>query len=624
MSSSSYNPNITLTSLSTQQGEINLVTNPIAQFDANNWTTSSATLTRSSTGVLSPVIPTGFTASSTTSTTSYVQTSLLTVPATLRNRKLKVQLYIQCADTATWKVDVLKSDGSTRYTLSTDSSGVSALPALTGTYTTTFDMDTGSGIYVRLTRYAGSGTSTLSFTNLIVGPGIQPQGFAGQEWQAYSLAPTGGGSATFTYINRQFRRLGDSIEVYYVFSVGSAGSGTTAVTIPLPTNLNIDYTKAANETRLGSYSFLTTNYAAGGSIRSVTGVPTGVQLQEVGAATLITGADLTAGSAWYISFTAPIAEFSGSGTVQLAQNDTEWAYNTSTATAANDLTSFAYGPQGAAIQALTAQVIRRVRFQTPIQVSDSLVVEIKPSTGSQWFAVGSTPQDSAGTNTIVPRLIFNTFSCGIGCSQVNATDVDVIFGLKPSTGGATSWGDTVNTYAWGTGTNPPSGWSWRVRKSSAGAAVGFGIVQPGVSSGLVSASGVPGNTTGNTIATGFFGEQRLATSTTAVTTGGVAVNSLSITPGVWMLSAITQITADATAREVYTAISTTQNTMPAFSTDGTRAYGHYSTSNGIGFVQVHSLYINISVTTTYYQNSSATAVSGLTATNNRFQAVRIA
>lgn len=121
-----------------------------------------------------------------------------------------------------------------------------------------------------------------------------------------------------------------------------------------------------------------------------------------------------------------------------------------------------------------------------------------------------------------------------------------------------------------------------------------------------------------------MGERKVSTSTTAVTTGGVQVNSLSLEAGIWLVSAITQITADASLREVYTVISTTANTMPAFSTDGAKAYGHYSTSNGIGFVQVHSFYVNLSATTTYYQNSQATSVSGLSATNNRMQAIRIA
>ena len=131
-------------------------------------------------------------------------------------------------------------------------------------------------------------------------------------------------------------------------------------------------------------------------------------------------------------------------------------------------------------------------------------------------------------------------------------------------------------------------------------------------------------TTAVTSGSGKVGEQKLATSTTSVTTGGIGVNSLSITPGLWLVNAITQIQADTAIREVYTVISTTQNTMPAFSTDGAKAYGHYSTSNGIGFVQVQSFYLNVTATTTYWQNSQATSISGLSATNNRLQAIRIA
>lgn len=485
MSSSSYNPNITLTSLSTQQGEINLVTNPIAQFDASNWTTSSATLTRSTTGVLSPVIPTGFTASSTTSTTSYVQTSLLNVPATLRNRKLKVQLYIQCADTATWKVDVLKSDGSTRYTLSTDSSGVSALPALTGTYTTTFDMDTGSGIYVRLTRYAGSGTSTLSFTNLIVGPGIQPQGAAVQNSLTYTLtiggtttAPTPGTNTSVA----SYVRVGDMMKLNYSFrqtALGSAaGSGTYL--FPLPTGLTID------STRIGSFAIEGNSILGAAEINNGTTTLIGVVLPYNSTNLIIqVGNDTTAptyvSSTFYqvntntnlrYSFEAmlPIAEWAGSGTVQLAQNDVEYAWNSDPGTTANttysNSTYYGYGPNGTSIPAIASttttgesKTVYTVVFQTPVQATDQVVVELNDGNG--WFNAAQR----------FPPFTNNAASYGVLLVAINSTTYRVAFGNAGyGTSNATTYGAAGG--AWSGVTS----WRWRVRKSSAGAAVGFGIV----------------------------------------------------------------------------------------------------------------------------------------------------
>lgn len=528
MSSSTYNPVITLTSLSTQQGEINLVTNPIAQTDVSNWTTSSATLTRSTTGVLSPVIATGFTASSTTSTTSYVQTSLLTVPATLRNRKLKVQLYIQCADTATWKVDVLKSDGSTRHTLSTDVSGVSALPALTGTYTTTFDMDTGSGIYVRLTRYAGSGTSTLSFTNLIVGPGIQPQGAVAQEWQSYT--PTFEGLGTVTNASGRYRRVGDSIQVEFVATSGV----NTAVLLNtiLPISLNWDSTKLFNNANVGKFNTNQTPFSGG--ILAYTSQGTTKVSLVADNASILAG---SVGTAWANSttfsgtFTIPIAEWTGSGTVQLAQNDVEYAWNSDPGTTAgttySNSTYYGYGPNGTSIPAIASttttgesKTVYTVVFQTPVQATDQVVIELNDGNG--WFNAAQR----------FPPFTNNAASYGVLLIAINSTTYRVAFGNAGyGTSGATTYGAAGG--AWSGVTS----WRWRVRKSSAGAAVGFGVVQPGVSSGLVSASGVPGNTTGNTIASGYVGQivSNHFGSVNFASAAWANFGSITLTSGLWLV-----------------------------------------------------------------------------------------
>jgi hypothetical protein len=80
-----------------------------------------------------------------------------------------------------------------------------------------------------------------------------------------------------------------------------------------------------------------------------------------------------------VDFTIPIAEWAGSGTVNLAQNDVEYAYNNSTSTT-SDTTSFAYGPAGSQFYAFapsgTDIITKRVKFQTPIQDRDLLFLEI--------------------------------------------------------------------------------------------------------------------------------------------------------------------------------------------------------------------------------------------------------
>lgn len=63
------------------------------------------------------------------------------------------------------------------------------------------------------------------------------------------------------------------------------------------------------------------------------------------------------------------------------------------------------------------------------------------------------------------------------------------------------------------------------------------IVVPGTSSGLVSASGLTGNTTGSAIAAGFVGEVITggAITTTSLTTSEATISSITLTAGVWML-----------------------------------------------------------------------------------------
>ncbi len=65
------------------------------------------------------------------------------------------------------------------------------------------------------------------------------------------------------------------------------------------------------------------------------------------------------------------------------------------------------------------------------------------------------------------------------------------------------------------------------------------VVVPGTSNGLVSLNGVPGNTTGNAIASGYVGEQQAVSNWSAqsslTTNTSVNVTSLSLTAGVWAI-----------------------------------------------------------------------------------------
>lgn len=516
-------------------GEINAVLNPSAATDTTGWAagTSHTVAKDSANSPLAPVVSTGFAISSSAAITLGSQTNTsgvydaITLPSGLQDRKLKVEFFFTtpASSAGTWAVAVYQ--GSTKLALSTDSSGDTILPAgvTGGKFTAYFDSSSSSGYSVNLVQRTRTSTNTLYITNVIVGPGIQPQGAVVGEWQSYTDTVTNGGTATFSYSNRQYRRVGSNLELYFLFGVTANGSGGGFVTLPLPTGLTVDFSKAPNESIVGEFTrYNGTSYEFTSALRTVTGVTTGIQFLKNGTANRFTGADLVNGHTYYIKATVPIAEWAGSGTVQLAQNDVEYAYNTSTTTT-SDLTSFGYGPSGANIQAFapsgTNTITKRVRFQTPIQDSDRVVLEIFAEGG--WIPwelrhplYGRNEAGTAARGAYIQRV-----------SNSN-TEVDVLFGAN------FDW-----TVAWSAVTSR----LWRVRKSSAGAAVGFGIVRPGVSSGLVSASGLPGNTTGNVIASGYVGEGTFqsATQTTGSTTPGTYTNisgtDITLTAGIWLVVA---------------------------------------------------------------------------------------
>lgn len=459
--------------------EINVIKNPSAKDNINDWYASGAgiTVARSTT---SSDLPVGDTAIKVTpvSSTDYVYTRW-TNPASLQNRKLKVeweQKALSGYASGDLKADVYCDDDSaygspTRQTLSTDSSSVTGVQNLTGRFTTTFDPDS-TNIYCELRIVRTAGTTAVNFANVVVGPGIQPQGAVVGPWQTFTMSITGGGVAKGTNTEEAlWRRVGDTMELSYAFRqtvAGSAGSGQYSFTLPL--SLTLDTSKmAADGTRSVGRGFAyngTTEYDAD----VVAGSSTALQLLIYTAAN--TTASLGSGNVSLGNSTArifffarvPIAEWSGSGTINLAQNDVEYAYNTSTSNA-NDTSSFGYGPIGTGFPSVaTSAKTKRVRFSTPIQTTDLLTIEVSKD-GSPWM-----PVELGGYENAVAALQYqntNTYGMGFDLASISGTDVDVVFGIYSGASGATyaaaggAWSG-LNTY------------KWRVKKAVGGIAAGFG------------------------------------------------------------------------------------------------------------------------------------------------------
>jgi len=480
-------------------GEVNVITN---SSDSNNWAASGAgvTVATSTTSTDLPLQGVIATAIKITpvSGTDYARYRWK-MPEALKNKKLKSEWHqrpLSGYASGDLKFDVYKhsdtgtctySGGSyTRYALSTDASAVTSIPNSTGKYTTTFDADNADCYELRVTRVAG--TTALNLANFVVGPGIQPQGAVVGEWQSYTPVATNLGAGSISVIYAQYRRVGSAIEIQARVDKSGAGSGTTSVSLSIPSGLSINFTAlgtGGNVSAVGSGMwFNAANYKSitpwvanslAGTIQ--------FKITYNFADQNIRGTDFASGDQIQFTATVPIAEWAGSGTVNLAQNDVEYAYTTGTWDAADDTTG--YGPVGAVISgALTASRKKTITWQTPMQIGDVEVIEIQMGGVGPWVPmigaadsgvvnIGIAPYNFAGTGTGA-----NTYGVHLSRNASSVTQSLVEFGLSCTA----YWdGSAWQKLGWDQLT---SGSRWRVRKSSAGAAVGFGIVSE-TSSGLL-------------------------------------------------------------------------------------------------------------------------------------------
>lgn len=475
-------------------GEINAISNPSASTDITGYTSgTSHTVARdTSNSPLSPIISTSISiVASTTaaeSSTSGGYYTISTVASGLKNRKLKVEFYYSTSASQSWNVGLYS--GSTKVALSTDSSAASIIPAgvTGGKFTAYFDADSSTSYTLHFTRTAGSGSTTIYLTSIILGPGIQPQGSIVTGSQ--TITPTySSGWGTTTVPVFYYERHGSWMHLRGKFKSGTTSSAIAYIS--LPAGFTINYSAlptVANTVQVGSFYEL---IASGTAQSFVSGSSQFGALfadgsdtskiyfayrsksdgfEQVNVSTLVNASTLT----YTVDCWLPISEWAGNGTINLAQNDVEYASNSSI-TDADDTTSFAYGPSGSQFAALTDTRDKRVRFQTPIQTSDSIVIEYTQDSGTTWV-----PMSSAGL--VQDYVLQNTGDYGMGSIlPVNSTDIRVRFGKYRNVASSVAYG--AAGAAWTTVDVDPI-YKWRVKKIKSGAAVGFGIVSE-FSSGLV-------------------------------------------------------------------------------------------------------------------------------------------
>jgi hypothetical protein len=453
-------------------------------------------------------------------------------------------------------------------------------------------------------------------------------------WQSYT--PTyAQGAPTGTTLSGYWRRSGDTIETRIRIQ-GSASSTLSATDMWinwLPSGLTIDTTKlnsrsAADRgwngfgTAFGSfnntaytdcYSEIQLNTSVIRPLvqRIDSGSPFNAQqffpVNSVNfASTALNAVDR------YIEFytSAPISQWS-SGVTTLADRALEEYASNSSASDANDLTSFLNGPLGSTTPGpLTAYRVKRVRFQTSILPTDSIYLESRASLTSPWAVV----QALDGGNGMSPLQLQAGVYYGIGLNAyaVNSTDIDVSFGRYAWPNGATYGAAGA---AWSTSLG-----YWRVRKVSSGAQVGYPI----------STKNIVGATDGVAPVTGMLGEivsitPTLKTASTSWTSA--ASSSITLQAGLWLLSGVTTnfVTSGTYVAAYLSQTLTTSGTgTPSGTTTG---IDHLSSAcgPGAGSVQISNRFVNVpqGSTQTWYMGvrSDGTAAN---AWSIYLQATRIA
>lgn len=331
---------------------------------------------------------------------------------------------------------------------------------------------TSSTSYRFILHVSGTGTSawTLKIDNVTIGQ--QPMSLASTNTDWIDYVPTFTGFGTPSAIVASYARFGNSIAIKVKFASGTS-TGVEA-RISLPAGLTSGTTNAL--TMVGAYARNTNASTANQVyIENNASYLTFGRADGTLAGYTKRNADQLIGLAEEMGFTTslfPISQWS-SNIVSGDRAVEEFAYNTSTSTSANDLTSFANGASGALIQNITTALNRRVRFQTPIQPTDVLVIEVGNS--GRWQEISSRVL-VGGSFNLCDYMDQTGTTYGIGrLSPVNSTDCDVYFGTYATDAGG-AYGAAGSAWSAQGGTSV----FWRVRKVSGGAQVGYPIGQANI------------------------------------------------------------------------------------------------------------------------------------------------
>jgi len=454
------------------------------------------------------------------------------------------------------------SDTPTRLALSTDTDSVSALPNLTGTYQTSFDAPSSSAPYLelRITRVANS--SSLVLSDIVVGPGTIGQVPAVGSTTLY-IPDFGAGLGTPTNVVVTYQQSGDKMIIEGSLNAGTISGSTVSISLPPGTTVDSTKVGAGSRGSVGKYwastasaTFVESSGNSGALFFDGTDTANlyfGNKSSADGSSFVKTSGTGILGDGGLVSFFAivPIAEWAGSGTVNVGAGGTHYYYSTGNTWGTNNSSATTSEGQGG-VQggSTTPSAVFSYTFKPtyPIPVGQVPILQLSVD-GIHWSPTGSS------TLPIIIENLRNDGSNYIGAAAgTNSSgDIVVTFGKYPT---------GVNSNGW-TGT-----WYWRVVVGDPSQAAGFAEYQPGKSAGLVSANGLKGSTDGTDAPAGYVGEviQKKITSAAAMTASSGSFQNavfsdssefISLSAGTWRIDANVYFSGGSAVTQVSAGISTT-------------------------------------------------------------------
>ena len=436
---------------------------------------------------------------------------------------------------------------------------------------------------------------TLDTDNFYVGPQQQLSSAAVTDWQSYT--PTVSGFTT-SNLTAEYRQVGDTIFL--------RGRFTTATTSASPARLFLPNASllAATPGALSVTSGYWIRNTAGvssvkrGAINWTNGQNYFVFSNDdyTTAASPFSTIDATfwGGAGEIIAFETSVKISNWSSNVTMAERAVEeYAFNSDVSATALVTTSGSQagidGVQFSANWTIGTTYARNVDFASVYQPTDSIVVEVKDN-NRNWVPATALFPGVAQSNSAYGIKWYTT--------PTNPNRVIVEFGgqgREPT--GATYAG---NGAPW-SGLNA-TGWRWRVRKVSGGAAVGYPI----------SSANIVGRTDGQAPASGYVGETKNGSglrnfvNNTASNTGWALNQSLSlisVSTGTWLIrwSGEITVTSGTTsgARTLVLTTDTTDGWAPTINLSQTNMNWPFAASGSLDDTKTNVTILTVPANTTY-------------------------